>query len=145
MDRHAARQKPARRITRRQVLAFGLASAASSLTNGKLNADDRKSPGSTLKRLVKPEAELRERAICDYRQSMQQFGGSLSSPIDRLLCAEPNSAPWMYDIVVIGSGYGASICGRPTCLETVPRGKSSACSSGARNGFPAPFPVSCPN
>lgn len=143
MDRDAARKKPAKTMTRRQVLALGLASAATSFTNGKLNADESTAPGSPLKRLVKPEAELRERAICDYRQSMQQFGGSLSSPINRLLCAEPNSAPWMYDIVVIGSGYGASICAARLASKLRP-GKKLCMLERGKEWIPGTFPSKLP-
>ncbi|MFM7740869.1 MAG: GMC family oxidoreductase N-terminal domain-containing protein, partial [Planctomycetota bacterium] len=111
--------------------------------NRKVNADEPIGSGSAVKRLVKPEAELRERAICDYRQSMQQFGGSLSSPIDRLLCAEPNSAPWMYDIVVIGSGYGASICAARLASK-LRSGKKLCMLERGKEWVPGTFPSRLP-
>jgi cholesterol oxidase len=143
MDRESARQNPNQQMTRRQVLALGLAGAATGFANHKVYADDLNGRGSTVKRLVKPEAELRERAICDYRQSMQQFGGSLASPIDRLLCAEPNSAPWMYDIVVIGSGYGASICAARLASKLRP-GKKLCMLERGKEWVPGTFPSRLP-
>lgn len=50
------------------------------------------------------------RAMNDYATSLQAFGGRLAAPIDALFNAPCNGKPWQYDVLIIGSGYGASIC-----------------------------------
>ncbi len=97
-------------LSRRQLLMMGLAGTTASFVGTKAKADEGLALASSVKRVLQPESALRNRAISDYRNSMQQFGGSLSSPIDQLLGSSPSSTPWVFDVVVIGSGYGASIC-----------------------------------
>ena len=110
MDREVPSSNSAKKLNRRQALRIGLAATATGFSASKSSAEDRTSLVSTVKRMAKPESELRHRAISDYRQSMQQFGGSLSTPIDRLLQSVPSNSPCAFDVLVIGSGYGASIC-----------------------------------
>jgi len=48
------------------------------------------------------------RASADYHQSLNCVGGVLSSPIEQLHAKHPTGRPWQFDILVVGSGYGAS-------------------------------------
>ena len=46
----------------------------------------------------------------DYAKSLEAFGGRLTMPIDCLRSPTESQTPWQFDVLVIGSGYGASIC-----------------------------------
>ncbi len=56
-------------------------------------------------------SEFKHRAIADYVENMRGFGGSLARHgcelVDR---SQRDNSHWDFDIVIIGSGYGASIC-----------------------------------
>lgn len=53
--------------------------------------------------------EFKQAAMADYAANMAQFGGRLSTPVERLLNPCARGVPWQFDVVVIGSGYGASV------------------------------------
>ena len=71
----------------------------------------------------------RAQAIQDYQTSLAKFGGRLASSSDKLLQRAQQGSG--YDVVIIGSGYGASICAarlaqkaRPGCkIALLERGK----------------------
>tara|TARA_R110002049_G_scaffold2750_8_gene22260 strand:+ start:210691 stop:212583 length:1893 start_codon:yes stop_codon:yes gene_type:complete len=96
------------------VLAAGAAAAmASSSATQQANADFalvRSLPLIT-KRAISYDSVTKKRAIADYRHNMRPFGGSLSKH-GRHLLHQPQrfNAPWDFDVVIVGSGYGASIC-----------------------------------
>ena len=52
---------------------------------------------------------LMQRAADDYRRSHARFGGQLSSPIRELFLTAKDENRIHFGVVVIGSGYGASI------------------------------------
>jgi cholesterol oxidase len=52
---------------------------------------------------------LKQRAADDYCQSLQAFGGRLASPIRELFLTAQEPEKIHFGVVVIGSGYGASI------------------------------------
>ena len=52
---------------------------------------------------------LKQRAADDYRQSLQQYGGQLSNPIRELFLTAKNPDAIHFGVLVVGSGYGASI------------------------------------
>ena len=64
--------------------------------------------GRMERRTTSPTA-IKDAAVADYAANMARFGGQLASPIQGLLNACPRGVPWQFDVVVIGSGYGASI------------------------------------
>jgi cholesterol oxidase len=127
------------KLGRRQLLAAGAVGFATRLLTGKTNASDKIRPVSMIKRIVKPESELRQRAVQDYHQNMKQFGGSLSSPINGLFTSQPTNAPWVFDVVVIGSGYGASICAARLSEKLQP-GKRLCMIERGKERIPGEFP-----
>ncbi|MFT5301467.1 MAG: cholesterol oxidase [Mariniblastus sp.] len=52
---------------------------------------------------------LKQRAANDYRQSLDQYGGQLSNPIRELFLTAQDENAIHFGVLVIGSGYGASI------------------------------------
>lgn len=97
-----------------------------------ISADDRtpnlKPPVSKLR---SKDSWLKQRARNDYQTSFAQYGGRLSNPPEQLFSTSLQNQQPHFDVVIIGSGYGASICaarlsaklkpGRRLCL--IERGK----------------------
>lgn len=54
------------------------------------------------------ESIHKARATADYHQSLNCVGGVLSNTIQQLQAKHPAGRPWQFDILVVGSGYGAS-------------------------------------
>jgi len=98
---------------RRSILkaAVGAAAAGMVSRSGKAKADD--GPVRNLvqfgKRASTKLSPLKQRAMNDYRQSLAQYGGQLSSPIRELFLTAKNENQIHFGVVVVGSGYGASI------------------------------------
>lgn len=95
-------------MDRRAVLAGGIAATASALVKPGQAADS-KASGSVLARRRSGRSIHKELAVADYHQNMKQFGGQLTSPIEGLLAEQCSGRPWQFDVLIIGSGYGASI------------------------------------
>ncbi len=82
----------------------------------------------------------RQQAANDYTTSLQAFGGRLSSPIDSLFRAScDQSTPCHFDVVVIGSGYGASICAARISAKLRPGAKLAVIERG-KEWVPGTFP-----
>ncbi len=56
------------------------------------------------------DSSLKRRAKADYQRSMQPFGGRLSSPVEQLFHASTLPPHAQFDVLIVGSGYGAAIC-----------------------------------
>ena len=63
-----------------------------------------------VRRATSKDSNYKQRAIADYAANMKQFGGSLSKHGRHLLRQPERSVPYDFDILIVGSGYGASIC-----------------------------------
>lgn len=143
MDREVLRLKTATKLNRRQALRLGLVATAAGFSARASRAEERTDLQTTLKRIANPESALRQRAINDYRQSVHQFGGSLSTPIDRLLHTVSTDSPWAFDVLVIGSGYGASICAARLASKLRP-GKRLGILERGRERIPGEFGSTLP-
>ena len=95
---------------RRGVLKSAVAVAATLAGNQSLQAD------GPLGKLVKigqrarsSQSVLKQRAANDYSKSLQAYGGKLANSISDLFLTSQNPDSVHFGVVVIGSGYGASI------------------------------------
>lgn len=98
-------------LSRRQALArISAGTLALPLLSNSVRAE---SPLGTLAaragRRMTSITEIKSAAMADYAANMARFGGRLSSPIQSLLTPCARGIPWQFDVVVIGSGYGASV------------------------------------
>jgi cholesterol oxidase len=143
MDRERQRKAFRGKWSRRQLLIAGAALVATKGRHGKTYAAERVSSDSAIQQIFRPESALRERAVQDYHQNMRRFGGSLSTPIRRLLNSQPTCAPWVFDVVVIGSGYGASICAARLASKLQP-GKRLCILERGKERIPGEFSSSLP-
>jgi cholesterol oxidase len=100
-----------RRPSRRAVLAMAGTSAAALTTSGKLFA--RQNFDRNLAALVatqsSEETNLKKRAREDYRRSMARFGGQLANTPEELFHTSTLDPVLQFDVVIVGSGYGASV------------------------------------
>lgn len=78
------------------------------LAKGK--APDQSAGADRRERRRTSDTPLKRRAREDYRQSLIRYGGSFSNNIDNLLADSCRSDELHFGVVVVGSGYGASIC-----------------------------------
>lgn len=61
-------------------------------------------------RLRSSDSKIKRRARKDFQKSLGPYGGRFSSPIRNLFVAAEEECHIHFGVVVIGSGYGASIC-----------------------------------
>ncbi len=86
----------------------------------------------------------KSRAISDYAHCMAEFGGGLAAPFHRLQQPLPRPTPWQFDVLVIGSGYGAAI----TAARLTPRlrpGHRLGLLERGREWVPGTFPDRFPD
>ena len=104
--------QPNRRESIKSGAAIAAATASGALANA-TNADFapiRSLPVIT-NRVRSYESDYKKRAISDYVANMKPFGGSLSRHGRHLLKQNARfNSPFDFDILIIGSGYGASVC-----------------------------------
>ena len=98
--------------TRRDLLKAGVAAAVTGAAAKPAKADF--APIRSLPviagRAKTKQSDIKRAAMADYRANMRQFGGSLSCHGRNLLRQPQRQVPWNFDVLIIGSGYGASIC-----------------------------------
>ena len=110
--------------TRRTAVAAGLGAIAAT-TGAAKSAVARQEVSRNFASLIErsqtsEDTNLKRRAAEDYHRSMARFGGQLSSPIEQLFHTSTLPVDQQFDVLVIGSGYGASI----TAARLAPRMKS---------------------
>ena len=139
IDRSAATNSC--RPNRRSVLAAGAAAIAGGSSPPSAKGDFalvRSLPLIT-KRAISYDSVTKQRAIADYHLNMRPFGGSLSRHGKHLLRQTPRAeAPWDFDVVVVGSGYGASICAARLSMAMAGRGRLALIERG-REWVPGTF------
>ena len=100
------------KITRRAILARVAGGVAAVALSRPLSAkaDQRDLWPKAVQRMQSKTSSLKQRASGDYQKSMALFGGQLSNAPEQLFYTSLKNPPDQFDVVVIGSGYGASIC-----------------------------------
>ncbi len=84
-------------------------------------------------------SEFKDAAIADYAANMARFGGRLASPVQGLINACPRGVPWQFDVVIIGSGYGASVTAARLAKRLRPGGRLAIIERG-QEWVPGTFP-----
>ncbi len=134
-------KKPDQNLSRRQLLknatiaAAGLAGSApaakADLSLGSLpDVFARRSSSSSI---------YKETAQADYARNMRPFGGTMASDPRCLFGLPPNGKPWQFDVLVVGSGYGASITAARLSEKMHP-GTRIAMLERGREWVPGTFP-----
>ncbi len=128
--------------SRRQVLQAGVAAAVATVASAK-QAEADFAPVRSLpviaKRVISKDSDYKKRAIADYVKNMQPLGGSLSWHGRRLLHQPMRAgAPWDFDVVIVGSGYGASICAARIAMARKPNVRLAVIERG-REWIPGTF------
>lgn len=100
-------------LNRRSVLKGAVASTAALASTGKANARDLGAKRGLVQigqRMRTSDSPLKQQATMDYERSLSHYGGRLANPTrDLFLTAKKSKSEVPFAVVVIGSGYGASI------------------------------------
>lgn len=126
-------------VTRRaamKVAAIAITAATSSL----VKADrPRTTLGEMLSRRQSGDSEYKATAVGDYHANVAEFGGQISAPVQRLLAPIPRHVPWQFDVLIIGSGYGASVSAARLASALRPGSRLGMIERG-REWIPGTFP-----
>lgn len=130
--------QPASRLSRRTALQSTVAALASTACPARGDL-----PGSTigqvLNRRQSGDSHYKSTAIADYQANVAEFGGQLQAPHSRLLHPLARPTPWQFDVLIIGSGYGASVCAARLASALRPGGRLGVLERG-REWIPGTFP-----
>jgi cholesterol oxidase len=98
-------------INRREILTAGVTLVAgAAMSPGIAMADGRGGrPKPMRNRSYTCDTPLKQRAASDYEASLHHYGGRLANPIRQLFTTTENQSVLHFGVVIIGSGYGASI------------------------------------
>lgn len=113
----SAKKKPTSKsrpgITRRAAIAAAGASAATLCSASQASAKTNRQPIKNLVQLgvrtTTKGSGLKARAAADYTRSLKQYGGRLANPVRDLMLTAKHEDRIHFGVMVIGSGYGASI------------------------------------
>ncbi len=129
----------ATQFSRRSLLGGAVAASGLTLLTAKKSArgDDLSLP--ILNRTRPCCSPLNSMAANDYRNSLSRFGGRLSNPIRELFLQAQRPDDLHYSVIVIGSGYGASICAARISQAMNPNHRLAIIERG-REWMPGSFP-----
>ncbi len=133
--------KPVRKLSRRQLLkdaTIAAAGLAASAPSAKADLSLGSLPGVFARRSSSPSI-YKETAQADYARNMRPFGGTMASDPRCLFGMPPNGKPWQFDVLVVGSGYGASITAARLSEKMHPGSRIAMLERG-REWVPGTFP-----
>jgi cholesterol oxidase len=87
---------------------------------------------------------FKSRAASEYSASLAQFGGRLASPAGGLLANYARPVPWQFDVLIIGSGYGAATAAARLSARRLPSTRIAIVERG-REWVPGTFPDRLPD
>ncbi len=121
--------------------AIRLSAAAIAAATSSLAKADR--PTGTLSEMLSRRqtgsSDYKLTAITDYHANMAEFGGQLSTPIERLLMPIARQSPYQFDVLIVGSGYGASVSAARLAASLRPGARLGVLERG-REWIPGTFP-----
>ncbi|MDX1925679.1 MAG: GMC family oxidoreductase N-terminal domain-containing protein [Pirellulaceae bacterium] len=127
------------KVTRRAAIQMS-AVAIAAATSGTVRADRTQSTlGEMLSRRKSGDSEYKATAIGDYHANVAEFGGQVAAPSRRLLVPLARHVPWQFDILIIGSGYGASVSAARLASALRPGARLGVLERG-REWIPGTFP-----
>jgi cholesterol oxidase len=101
-----------KKVSRRSALKTAITAAAAGVLTHSKNAKADGPIGKLVQigqRTRTCNTPLKQRAADDYQRSLQSYGGRLSNPIRELFLTAEDCDTIHFGVVVVGSGYGASI------------------------------------
>ncbi len=102
-----------KKMDRRQALKLTAAAASVAATTIPSKSANAEKPIRNLvqigQRTKTSYTPIKQRAASDYRNSLKAYGGQLSNPIRDLFISAKKEDKIHFGVVVVGSGYGASI------------------------------------
>ncbi len=136
-------------ISRRKALQVSGLAAAGAIANAVSPSVSRADPGpgkvgEIAGRRSTGDSIYKQRAIRDYQHNMAPFGGRMSASPDRLLQTFPRGVPWQFDVLVVGSGYGASISAARLAARLKPGYRLAVLERG-KEWTPGTFPDRLPD
>lgn len=128
-------------LNRRQMLGLGAAASAGLVLGGEEAKADLSlsSLPDTLERRKPLATAFKENARADYHRSFQATGGRLASPPHQLFRMPLEGKPWQFDVLVVGSGYGAAVTAARLSEKLLPGNKVAILERG-REWVPGTFP-----
>lgn len=133
-DSHS--KHPPRSLTRRGCLKLLLGVGAVSFASHAKASDPY---GRVVGRRESGPSIFKSRASQDYAQGLAAFGGRLTSPASQLLSPCNRQVPWQFDVIVVGSGYGASTLAARLSARRRPETRIAILERG-REWVPGTFP-----
>lgn len=126
--------------------AAGLATAATAATTAKKSNGDLSfaSAPTLLSRRRSPDSLIKQAAREDYRNSLKLFDGKLRSDPQTLYRLPPNGKPYQIDVLIVGSGYGASIAAARLSARMRPGSRIAILERG-KEWTPGDFPDTLPD
>lgn len=95
--------------------------------------------GDRMMRRTTGASRYKQLAATDYAANTAQFGGRLACSIDGLRREQPRGVPWQFDVVIVGSGYGAAVTAARLAQRMRP-GTRLAIIERGREWVPGSFP-----